>query len=152
MSKYLEYLEVSKDIKLSDNFTLEEVAKSDTAIAKNIFNIPEIKIIRNASLLIRNVLQPLRDHIQKPINVESFYRSVELNREIKGSKTSQHVYGQAVDIKISGIDYKDVVEYIRNNLEFDQLILEPTWIHVSFSRYKNRKEVLRFDGRRYYSY
>lgn len=129
-------------------FTIDELTKSDTAIRNNINNIPNEQEKNNLIALVDNILDPLREAYGKPIIVTSGYRCEKLNNLVKGSKTSQHRSGQAVDIK-SKQDTKEENKKLFNliqklNLPFDQLINEHDydWIHVSFSK-KNRKQILK---------
>ncbi|WP_292486529.1 D-Ala-D-Ala carboxypeptidase family metallohydrolase [Methanohalobium sp.] len=137
-------------MKLSENFTLSEFTKSQTAERKGIDNNPSEVEIHAMKEVAQNVLQPARDHFG-PIIVTSGYRSPELNKAIGGSSTSQHRFGEAADIESIRVSNLKLAEWIRDNLEFDQLILEfvtpgdPTsgWVHVSYkSDGDNRKEVL----------
>ena len=114
--------------------------------------MPTEEHLANMKKLAENVFQPIRDHFNVPIHISSGYRSLELNKAIKGAKTSQHVLGQAVDIDMDGteITNKQVFDYIKKNLEFDQLIWEfgtdnnPAWVHVSFnSKGRQRKQILK---------
>jgi hypothetical protein len=122
--------------------------KSTTAIRLGIDNTPSDIAINNLRLLCNNVLQPLRDHMDESIKVNSGYRSPDLNKKIGGSKSSQHCLGQAADISC-GERTAEIYEYIKNNLIFDQIIWEfgdddnPDWVHVSYSSTKNRKQCLR---------
>jgi hypothetical protein len=142
---------------LSKNFTLQEFTKSVSAIRNNIENSPNAEHIRNIQLLVKYVLQPLRDGLKKPIRVTSGYRSEALNKAIKGSykmikgkyvATSQHCKGQAADIqfKVDGImDNKAIWEkVIELDLPFDQMINEfnYSWIHISYNEEHNRKALL----------
>ena len=128
------------------NFTLEELINSDTANMKKIKNIPDFDQVRNWDYLVEKVLQPLRDWYGKTIAVKSGYRSAELNNAVGGAKNSQHMVGEAADISIGTIELNKVLfNYIKDNMEFDQVILENggIWVHVSIKRSgKNRKEVL----------
>jgi len=123
---------------LTKNFTLQEMYKSTTAIRLGIDNTPSDIAINNLRLLCNNVLQPLRDHMDESIKVNSGYRSPDLNKKIGGSKSSQHCLGQAADISC-GERTAEIYEYIKNNLIFDQIIWEfgnddnPDWVHVSYS-------------------
>jgi len=128
-------------MRLSKNFTLDELIHSNTGERLNINNNPNQEIIDSLTLLVKEVLQPLRDGIGSFINVSSGYRCLKLNTLLGGSKTSQHMKGEAVDIK--GKNNKLIFDYIKENLIFDQLIWEfgGKWIHVSFSE-NNRGEVL----------
>lgn len=126
---------------LSKNFTLAELTKSQTAIRLGIDNTPSEDILNNLKGLVENVLQPLRDFWNRPITVSSGYRSVELNKTIGGSNTSEHCKGYAADIEIIGVDNRYLFEYIKKNMKFTQLILEfyeegipdSGWIHLSFN-------------------
>lgn len=132
-------------MKLTKNFTLEEFIVSEVAVRYNIDNTPSEEECKNIKNLCVKILQPLRDYTG-PILVSSGYRSAKLNKKVKGSKTSQHVSGQAADIKTQNM--RKAFLYIQNNLPFDQLIWEygddkqPSWIHVSYGP-RNRRQVLR---------
>lgn len=139
--------------KLSKNLSLSEVIKSNTAIKRGIDNTPTPEHLENLKVLAENVFQPVRDALGT-ISVSSGYRSKDLNRAIGGSKTSQHCSGEALDLdndhKTGRATNKEIFDYIRENLVFDQMISEfgtkenPSWIHVSFKKSgMNRKEVLR---------
>ena len=140
-------------MQLSKNLTLAEMTRSESAKRAGISNAPTKQHIENMRLLATNVFQPVRDHFKRPIHISSGYRSSELNASIKGaSKTSQHSLGEAMDIDMDGteITNKQVFDYIKNNLNFDQLIWEfgtdknPDWVHVSFkSNGKQRKQILK---------
>lgn len=126
-------------------FSIEEMTKSDTAKAKGIDNTPSQEVIDNLTKLIEAVLDPLREWFGKPITVNSGYRCEALNEAVGGSKTSDHVRGRATDIDTgSKEENKKLFDYIKDNLEFDQLIDEKNlaWVHVSFRENNNRKQVL----------
>jgi hypothetical protein len=139
---------------LSKNFTLEEFTFSPTAIKKGISNKPTALDVSNMEALCEHVLEPLREWLNEGsrkkvgIKISSGYRSRQLNEIIGGSKSSQHMTGQAVDFDL-GEKCADVFQYIRENLEFDQMIWEfgndnqPDWIHVSYAKNGNRKQCLR---------
>ena len=138
-------------IRLSKNFTLEELCASDTAKAKGIRNVPGTQEVANLTALAVKVLQPLRDWWGKEVKIGSGYRSAKLNEAVGGVKNSQHMTGQAADLCIDGDKDKGMrwFSYIRNHLEFDQLIWERNaktgnyWVHVSFRLDgKNRKQVI----------
>lgn len=145
------------EIKLSKNFTLDEMCKSKKLkeLRKKglkITNAPSPKEIANLKALCENVLQPLRDFMGEPIIINSGYRSPELNRKVGGVNGSQHVKGEAADIRCETKSYAvKVITFIMMQLEFDQLILERKkgtyWVHVSYTtNYKNRqqyKEILK---------
>jgi len=141
-------------MQLSENLSLAEVTRSDSAKRFGISNMPTPEHIENFKKLAENIFQPIRKHFGKPIHISSGYRSLALNKLIKGSATSQHCSGEAIDIDMdgsgSGITNKQVFDYIKDNLVFDQLIWEfgttvnPDWVHVSFeSTGKQRKQILR---------
>ena len=141
-------------MKLSEHLDLSEVIRSESAKRNGISNMPIEKHIANFKLLAEKVFEPLRNYFRCPIHISSGYRSVELNRAVKGSATSQHCQGEAIDIDMDGTPHgvtnKMVFDYIKNNLEFDQLIWEfgtnenPDWVHVSYeSTGKQRKQVLK---------
>lgn len=128
-------------------FTIDELTKSDTATRNNISNIPNEQEKNNLIALVDNILDPLREAYRQPIIVTSGYRCEKLNNLIKGSKTSQHRFGQAADIR-SKQDTKEENKKLFNliqklDLPFDQLIDEYdyNWVHVSYSS-KNRKQIL----------
>lgn len=126
-------------------FTIAEMIKSDTATAKGIDNTPTQEVIDNLTKLIEAVLDPLRKWYGKPIYVNSGYRCSTLNEAVGGSKTSQHALGLAADIDTHNREEnKKLFDYIKDNLEFDQLIDEKDleWVHVSYSKNNNRKQVL----------
>lgn len=141
-------------MQLSEHLSLAEVTRSDSAKRRGISNMPTPAHIENFKLLAENVFEPIRKHFGKPIHISSGYRSDALNKAIGGSKTSQHCTGEAIDIDMDGsahgITNKMVFDYIKDNLNFDQLIWEfgtasnPDWVHVSYeSTGKQRKQILR---------
>lgn len=127
-------------MKLSANFSLNELTQSETALRKGLDNTPSEDIISNLKMLVDNILQPVREHYGKGVKVNSGYRSPEVNASVGGSKTSDHCKGQAADIEIPGIANADLAEYIKDNFKFTQLILEfytqgipdSGWVHVSY--------------------
>lgn len=130
-------------MKLSPHFTLAEATKSQTAARKGIDNTPDAEAIERMKALCEKVLEPVRAHFGRPVIVNSFFRSLELNRAIGSKDDSQHTKGEAADIEVPGVDNAEVATWIRDNLEFDQLILEfyepgdPSsgWVHVSYKEY-----------------
>ena len=133
-------------MRISKNFSLEELIYSQTAAAKGIDNTPNQEQIDNLVRLTKNVLQPLRDAINRPITISSGFRSKELNEAIGGAKYSQHLDGCAADIVVDGL--VDAFRYIINHLYVDQCIFEQSgekcWIHVSYKDSGNRGEVLTY--------
>jgi hypothetical protein len=134
---------------------MSEVTNSSTAKRLGIDNTPSKEHLENLKLLAEKVFEPIREHFVKPIGVSSGYRSRALNEATPGaSKTSQHSTGEALDLDQdstgTGISNKEVFEYIKNHLDFDQLIWEygddknPDWVHVSYSsKGKQRKQILK---------
>lgn len=133
-------------MKISKNFALEELTKSQTAEALKIDNTPEAEQIVNLCALVYNVLQPLRDHYGQPVKISSGYRCQALNKAVGGVTNSQHMRGQAADIKILGVTPTHIADYIANHLPYDQVILYPTFVHVSYSIQANRRHRLRGGG------
>ena len=135
-----------KDIILSKNLMLTEMTRSESGKRRGVSNQPTPAHIENMKILAEKVFQPIRDHFKTPIIISSGYRSRELNAIIGGSQTSQHSEGKAIDIDMDGtkITNKQIFDFIRQNLEFDQLVNEfdYSWVHVSFNLGKNRKQVL----------
>ena len=139
-------------MQLSKNLVLAEVIRSETAKRKGISNMPTPEHIENFKKLAENVFQPIRDHFGVPIHISSGYRSKALNKAIGGSLTSQHCQGEAIDIDMDGtsITNKQIFDFIKDNLLFDQMIWEfgtdknPDWVHVSYeSTGKQRKQILK---------
>lgn len=130
--------------KLGEFFTLKEMTRSTTAAQRGIPNEPDEKQLRALELLVVNILDPLRRHAGRPVIVTSGLRVPALNRAVGGSATSQHVLGEAADIKIPGMAVADVCAVIRTlNLPFDQLIDEfGSWVHVSHGS-RHRRQSLR---------
>jgi hypothetical protein len=141
-------------MKLSEHLDLSEVTRSETAKRKGISNEPTAEHLENFKKLAENIFEPIRKHFGVPIHLSSGYRSKALNTAIGGSLTSQHCTGEAIDIDMdgsaNGVTNKMVFEYIKANLNFDQMIWEfgtkdnPDWVHVSYeSTGKQRKQILR---------
>jgi hypothetical protein len=137
---------------LSKNLTLAEVTRSESAKRKGISNEPTAEHLENFKKLALHVFQPIREHFLVPIHISSGYRSAALNKAIGGASSSQHCTGEAIDIDMDGtsITNAQVFNFIKDNLNFDQLIWEfgtdknPDWVHVSYeSTGKQRKQVLK---------
>jgi zinc D-Ala-D-Ala carboxypeptidase len=138
---------------LSKNLTLFEMTRSDMAKRKGVSNEPTPEHIENMKVLAEKIFQPIREHFGVPIYISSGYRSAVLNKKIGGSRNSQHLTGEAMDIDMDGhlhITNAQVFNYIKDNLFFDQLIWEygnstnPDWIHVSYrNRSTNRGQILK---------
>ena len=134
-------------MRLSKNFVLSEITRSNTANRLGIDNEPTKKDLENIQRLITNILQPMRDALG-PIRISSGYRNKELNVAIGGSSRSQHCKGEALDIqfwKDGQMCNKEIYDWIIDNaIEFDQMINEFdfSWIHISLKKANNRREVL----------
>jgi zinc D-Ala-D-Ala carboxypeptidase len=135
---------------LSENFTLQELIYSDTAVRMGIDNKPNDETVENLKILCENILEPIRSHFKAPVVVSSGYRSEAVCLAVGSSSKSQHIKGQAVDFEIFGIPNKDVTDWIVQNLDYDQCILEfwndkepnSGWVHCSYSKDNNRKQYL----------
>ena len=134
-------------MRLSKNFVLSEVTRSNTAKRLGIDNAPKNNHLKSMQRIISDLAQPLRDALG-PIRITSGYRSPELNRAIGGSSKSQHCKGQALDLqfwKDGQMCNKEIYDWVLNSdIEFDQMINEfdYAWIHISLKEKKNRKQVL----------
>jgi zinc D-Ala-D-Ala carboxypeptidase len=138
-------------MKLTENFSLEELTKSQTAVRKGIDNTPGPEHQENLKSLCEMILQPIRDHFSRVVTISSGYRSPELCTAIGSKITSQHAKGQAADFEIFGVSNKELADYIDQNLDYDQLILEywnesdpnSGWVHCSYTDGNNRKQYLK---------
>jgi hypothetical protein len=140
-------------MKISANLNLSELTRSDSAKRNGIDNTPTAEHLENFKLLAEKVFEPIRAHFGVPIHISSGYRSAALNKFIKGSLSSQHCKGEAIDIDMdgssSGVTNKMVFDFIVANLDWDQIIHEfgtdsnPDWVHVSYTKGKNRKQKLK---------
>ena len=139
-------------MKLSNNFSLNEMVKSQTAERKGINNNPNEDQIESLQALCNNLLQPIREHFDKVVSVSSGFRSAELCIAIGSSINSQHAKGQAADFEIFGVSNQELAHYIDKNLDYDQLILEywkpdeknSGWVHCSYkNKDDNRKQFLK---------
>ena len=140
-------------MKISEHLDLSELIRSESAKRNGISNMPTEEHIANFKVLAEKVFEPIRNNFRCPIHISSGYRSKDLNIFIGGSLSSQHCKGEAIDIDMdgspNGVTNKMVYDYIKDNLQFDQLIWEfgndsnPDWVHVSYNAGKNRKQVLR---------
>ncbi len=137
---------------VTENITLKELTKSESATRFGISNEPTEEALSNLQKLATHILQPVRDHFGKPLIITSGYRSPELCLKIGSTTTSQHTKGQASDFEIGGIANKDLSDWIHQNLDYDQLILEfwkpeepnSGWVHCSYKgQGLNRKQYLR---------
>jgi len=137
-------------MKLTPNFSLQELTKSDTAIRKGIDNEPNADQIDKLKTLCEKVLQPVRDQFGR-VKVTSGYRSPELCVAIGSSLNSQHAKAEAVDFECLGVDNAEVADWVYKNCETDQLILEfytpgepnSGWIHASYVPFQRRAQYMR---------
>jgi uncharacterized protein YcbK (DUF882 family) len=128
---------------LTKNFTLEELTYSDVAVKNSIENTPDGNVKKSLAILAADLLQPLRDHIGKPITILSGYRSKAVNKMVGGVKNSQHLIGQAVDCTIDAGPEKLLVALKASNLDFDQAILyRGNFLHLSYKPGRNRKMMM----------
>lgn len=135
---------------LTENFTLSEMTKSETALRYDMDNSPPQEITSNLQALAVHVLQPVRDHFARGVKVNSGYRSPDVNAKVGGSRTSDHCRGMAADIEIPGVPNAELAEWIRSNLLFTQVILEfytqgvpdSGWVHVSYDHENLKKQAL----------
>ena len=137
---------------ISKHISFKEATNSYTAKKEGIDNIPNYNQLECMKLLAFNVFEPIRNYFNVPIYIASFFRSEKLNDKIKGAIGSQHTKGEAMDLdadRYGKITNKQIFDYIKDNLEFDQLIWEygdtnnPSWVHVSYKNKNNRKEILK---------
>jgi len=138
---------------LSNHVSLAEFCHSDTAKRRGIDNtIKDPAHLASAKLLCEKVFEPIREHFGVPIHISSGYRSAALNRAVKGSASSQHCKAEAMDIdadRYGKVTNKEIFDYIREHLEWDQMIwefgndLQPDWVHVSFKATGNRRQILK---------
>lgn len=130
---------------ISKHLELSELIRSESAKRLGVSNMPTPEHIENLKLLANNIFEPIREHFNVPIRISSAYRSNILNKSIGGANKSQHSIGQAIDIDMDGTNIKnsEIFDFIKNNLDFDQLINEFdfSWVHVSYAK-NNRKEIL----------
>lgn len=140
------------DNRISKHISYKEATFSQTATRKDIDNTPSPKILDKMEAVAKNIFEPLRAHVGGPIKINSFYRSINLNVAIGGAKSSQHTRGEAIDIDdtFGHMSNKDMFEFIKDELDFDQLIWEfgddnnPAWLHVSYvSSENNRHRILK---------
>ena len=137
---------------ISEHVSYKEGVYSTTATRRGIDNVPNDEQLANMGLIAEKIFEPLRKYVGGPVKINSFFRSVKLNKAIGGSNRSQHCKGQAIDIDdtFGVVANSDMYNYIKNNLDFDQLIWEfgdddnPNWVHVSYvSKEDNRNRCLR---------
>ena len=144
-------------MKLSRHFPLSELTKSQTAERLGINNSPDNRVLAKLKALARYILEPVRLHYGIPFVPSSGYRCPILNKAVGSNSKSQHVQGEAVDFEVPTIANRDLADWIKENLIFDQLILEfhdpdiadSGWVHCSYREGNNRNQCLIFDGKSY---
>lgn len=137
---------------ISKHVSYKEGVRSNTALRLGIENAPSDEQLEKMSVVANEVFEPLREWVGGPIKINSFFRCYKLNKAIGGSKTSQHMRGQAMDIDDT-FGWKtntEMFNYVKDNLDFDQMIWEfgdddnPDWVHISFvSKEENRNRCLK---------
>lgn len=137
---------------LSQHFSLKEMTRSETATRKGIDNSPSPQHLSNLMLVCKHILEPVRNHFGKPVQINSAYRGPKLNAAVGGSAKSQHCNGEAVDFEIDGLANPELAKWVADNCDFDQIILEfynpkegpnSGWVHASYaSSGKQRKQIL----------
>lgn len=145
-------------MRLSEHFTLAEFTRSATATKYGIDNTPNYRQVLALRTLCQEVLEPVRAHFGKPVRITSGFRTPALCKKVGSSRFSQHAKGEAADFEITGVSNYDVACWIRDNLTFDQLILEnyirgqrnSGWIHCSYRDGRARKQSLTYSRRKYF--
>ena len=139
-------------VRISKHISYKEATRSATALRLGIENIPNEYQLQNMEMVAKHVFEPLREAVDAPIKINSFFRCEELNKAIGGSTKSQHCQGRAIDIDdvYGNVSNAFMYYYIKDNLDFDQLIWEfgtdhnPDWVHVSYiDADSNRKRCLK---------
>lgn len=136
---------------VSEHISYSEAIYSPTAIEKSIDNAPTSEQLESMKYVANNIFERVRAHFGKPIRINSFFRSGALNKAVGGAITSQHCKGEAIDV--TGVPYgvknSEIFHYIKDNLDFDQLIWEfgdsnePSWVHFSLSMKGNKRQVIK---------
>jgi D-alanyl-D-alanine dipeptidase len=136
---------------ISEHISYSEAIYSPTAVEKNIDNTPTAEQLESMKYVANNIFERVRKNFGKPIRINSFFRSYKANKAVGGSLTSQHCKGEAIDV--TGVPYgvknSEIFHYIKDNLDFDQLIWEfgdsnePSWVHFSLSMKGNNRQVIK---------
>ena len=138
--------------RISKYVSYNEATRSQTATRKGIKNVPNAQELARMKNVATKIFDKVREHFGIPLTVSSFFRCKELNTAIGGSRSSQHMTGEAIDIDADGssVTNAQIYNYIKDNFEFDQLIWEygndknPAWVHVSLRLVgKNRRQILK---------
>jgi len=153
-------MDYNSNERLSPHFKLKELERSQLAERFDIDNkVKDEHVFKNLQLLCSNILEPVRTHYGVPFSPNSGYRCLKLNRKLGSSDNSQHIHGQAADIEIPTVSNYELGVWIRDNLDYDTVLLEfykenePSsgWVHVSYVENNNRNRALIFDGKQYKS-
>lgn len=136
---------------VSEHITYSEAIYSPTSVEKSIDNTPTAEQLESMKYVATNIFERVRKNFGKPIRINSFFRNSALNRAVGGALTSQHCKGEAIDV--TGVPYgvknSEIFHYIKDNLDFDQLIWEfgdskePSWVHFSLSMKGNKRQVIK---------
>jgi len=142
---------VTPDMQLSEHFNLREFTRSETAMRRGIDNTPGPIHARNLQRVCEKILEPVRNNFGRPVRINSGYRGPALNAAVGGSSKSQHCNGEAVDFEIDGLPNPELAQWVVDNCEFDQIILEfynpkegpnSGWVHASYCEGNNRRQIL----------
>lgn len=133
-------------MQLSEHFSLAELTRTSQPYS----NVPTDREIANLRLVCEHILEPVRAHFGKPIRVNSGFRGAKVNAAVGSKPTSQHRLGEAVDFEIDGVTNHDIACYVRDHIQFDQVILEnykpglpgSGWVHASYRQGRLRKNAL----------
>lgn len=139
-------------MRLTKHFTLSEMTRSETASRRNIDNTPNQKEIDALIILCKEVLEPIREHFDRPVIITSGFRSAALNKRIGGSATSQHSKGEAADFTVPGVSNYELCKWMERKLNYDQLIYEygeSGWVHVSYRLPYRNMELTKRHGQPY---
>lgn len=136
---------------ISTHITYSEATFSQSAVDNKIDNTPTAEHLEAMKYVAENIFERVRAHFDKPIRINSFFRSQKANKAVGGSLTSQHCKGEAIDVNglPYGIKNSEIFHYIKDNLDFDQLIWEfgdsnePAWVHFSLSMKGNKRQVIK---------
>lgn len=131
-----------KSVQLSEHFSLAEMTASQFATRHGLDNTPGPSALAALEALCQHILEPLRAHFKRPVRISSGYRAPAVNAGIGGASSSQHKDGEAADLTVPGVPNIEVARWVRDNLPFDQVIMEGGWVHVSYDPSRNRRQAL----------
>ena len=120
-------------------FSIKELCASSVAEKNDIYNIPDLYAMDNLHELVDNILDPARERLGEPIYISSGYRCEEVNRLVGGAKNSQHLKGMAADCYCT---HNDQLLSILLNLDFDQIVIYPGFVHVSYTSFRRNRNQL----------